>query len=71
MILKNKLDYTLHAIFHQQYISLRMFNEKMIFYCVYFTISLLLNIYSQQFPKCWLFLIFLLLYNDAVMSTFI
>ena len=47
MIFKNKFDYTVHAIFHQQYISLRMYNEKMIFYCVYFTISLSLNIYTQ------------------------
>lgn len=47
MIFKNKFDYTVHVVFHQQYISLRMFNEKMIFYYVYFTISLLLNIYIQ------------------------
>lgn len=49
MIFKNKLDYTVHATFHQQYIPLKIFNEKMMFCCVYFTISLLLNIYVVSY----------------------
>lgn len=48
MIFKNKLDYTVHATFHQ-YIPLKIFNEKVMFYCVYFTIALLLNIYVVSY----------------------